>query len=88
MKIVTINDIIEVINATENLSIGAEQITESLPDLGMDSITFIQIIVELEELFDCEVSDSKLMISEMNTVQKIFEVFCESTKKMVEKSDV
>ena len=43
-------------------------------DLGMDSITFVQIIVALEEEFECEIPDSKLLITEMNTIQKIVEV--------------
>ena len=46
----------------------------------MDSITFIQIIVKLEETFDCEIPDSKLLISEMDTVQKIFDVLQELYK--------
>lgn len=45
-----------------------------MQDLGMDSITFIQIIVGLEEAFDCEIPDSKLLITEMNTAQKMIEV--------------
>ena len=47
---------------------------EDLSELGMDSITFIKIIVALEEEFECEVPDSKLLISEMNTVNKIVQV--------------
>ena len=40
----------------------------------MDSISFIQTIVSLEEEFECEIPDSKLLISEMNTVNKIIDV--------------
>lgn len=40
----------------------------------MDSITFIRIIVSLEEEFECETPDSKLLLTEMNTVYKMFEV--------------
>ena len=40
----------------------------------MDSITFIKIIVAVEEKFECEIPDSKLLIGEMNTANKIFQV--------------
>ena len=43
----------------------------------MDSMTFIKIIVDLEEEFDCEIPDSKLLFSEMNTVNKIMQVLTE-----------
>lgn len=80
MKEITINHILEIINESDNIEINAEQLEESLPNLGMDSITFIQIIVKLEETFDCEIPDSKLLISEMDTVQKIFDVLQELYK--------
>lgn len=77
MKAVSVADILNVINNSEKLDISEEQLDEKLPDLGMDSITFIQIIVGLEEVFDCEIPDSKLLISEMDTVQKMFNVLQE-----------
>ena len=40
----------------------------------MDSITFIKIIVAVEEEFECEIPDSKLLLGEMNTVNKIVQV--------------
>lgn len=80
MKEVTVEDILRVINSLGNIEISTEQLDESLPDLGMDSISFIQIVVGLEEAFDCEIPDSKLLISEMDTVQKIFDVLQEVYK--------
>lgn len=80
MKEVTVEDILRVINSLDNIEISTEQLDESLPDLGMDSISFIQIVVGLEEAFDCEIPDSKLLISEMDTVQKIFDVLQEVYK--------
>ena len=77
MKEVTINRILDVINEFENIEINDKQLDEKLSELGMDSITFIQIIVKLEETFDCEIPDSKLLISEMNTVHKMFDVLQE-----------
>lgn len=74
MNVVTIENVLEVINSTEKLEITAEQLEENLPDLGMDSITFIQIIVALEEEFECEIPDEKLLITEMDTAQKMIDV--------------
>lgn len=77
MKEVTVEGVLRVINLLDNIEVSAEQLDESLPDLGMDSISFIQIVVGLEESFDCEIPDSKLLISEMDTVQKMLDVLQE-----------
>lgn len=45
-----------------------------IDDLGMDSITFIAIIVELESYFDIEVPDDMLLIENFMYVDKIFSI--------------
>lgn len=80
MKEVTINGILSVINKSENIEINYKQLDENLLGLGMDSIAFIQIIVGLEEMFDCEIPDSKLLISELDTARKMFDVLQELYK--------
>lgn len=77
MKEVTVEGILRVINSLDNIEVSAEQLDEYLPYLGMDSISFIQIVVGLEETFDCEIPDSKLLISEMDTVRKMLDVLQE-----------
>ena len=77
MKEVTVDGILRVINSLDNIEVSTEQLDEYLPNLGMDSISFIQIVVGLEETFDCEIPDSKLLISEMDTVQKMLDVLQE-----------
>ncbi len=74
MNAVTIENVLEVVNSTEKFEITTKQLEENLPDLGMDSVTFIQIIVALEEKFECEIPDEKLLITEMDTVQKMIDV--------------
>ena len=74
MNAVTIENVLDVVNSTEKFEITAKQLEENLPDLGMDSITFIQIIVALEEKFECEIPDEKLLVTEMDTVQKMIDV--------------
>ena len=74
MKEVTVEKVLNVVNFSERFTITAEQLDQEFADLGIDSITFIQIIVGLEEEFECDIPDSKLLISEMNTVQKMIDV--------------
>lgn len=47
---------------------------DDLVEYGMESISFIRIIVALEEFYECEIPEDKLLISEMGTVQKIMDV--------------
>lgn len=77
MKEITLMDVINVINKSEKLNLSANQLEDNLSELGMDSITFIQIIVGLEEAFNCEIPDSKLLITEMDTVRKMYDVLRE-----------
>ena len=77
MKEVTIEGVLAVINEAENLEIGKDQLEDNLTECGMDSITFIQIIVAIEETFECEIPDSKLLLTEMDTVQKMIDVLQE-----------
>lgn len=75
MKEILFDKIREIINSClENVEIFEDMMNEDLTKMGMDSITFIRIIVALEEEFECEVPDSKLLITEMNTVAKMIQV--------------
>ena len=74
MKEVSTAIVLEIINRSENMEVSQEQLEDNLPALGMDSITFIQIVVALEEAFECEIPDEKLLITEMDTVQKMVDV--------------
>ena len=75
MKEITVKKVIETLNENiENTEVTEDRLDEDLSELGMDSITFIKIIVALEEEYECEIPDSKLLIGEMNTANKIFQV--------------
>ena len=50
----------------------------------MDSITFIRIVVELEETFNIEIPDEFLLIPEMNTVEKMMNIVLAATEMMSE----
>ena len=70
----SIKKVLEILNNVGNFGIDEAQLDDNLLDLGMDSMMFIQVIVALEEVFACEIPDSKLVIAEMNTAQKIFDI--------------
>ena len=75
MKVIDINKVIEILNASiENAELSSDKETANLTEQGMDSIAFVQIIVAIEEEFECEIPDSKLLITEMDTVEKIMNV--------------
>ncbi len=63
---------------SEELTI--EQIDTNLSSIGMSSIDFVRIIVGLEEEFDCEIPDSKLLISEMDTISKMYQAIVQCMK--------
>jgi len=62
----------ENLNATE--SIETFDINENLQNIGMDSIAFVKIIVELEGNFDIEFPSEKLIIAEAGTINKLCEI--------------
>ena len=78
MKKVSLEEVLAIINLElQEYEVKQEHITENLFNLGMDSLTFIKMVVALEETFDCEIPDSKLLPTEMNTVEKIMNVLQE-----------
>jgi len=75
MKEINTNKVIDILNVNiKNAEITSDKLDQSLIELGMESITFIQIIVAIEEEFECEIPDSKLLITEMDTAEKIMNV--------------
>jgi len=75
MKEIEQAKIINIINKyIEDADITPEKADDDLTGLGMDSSIFIRIAVTLEEEFDCEIPDTKLLIDKLNTVNKIYEV--------------
>ena len=75
MKDVTVEKVLHILNENiESAEITLKNLEDDLSSIGVDSIGFVNIIVSLEEEFDCEIPDSKLLISEMNTAQKIIDI--------------
>jgi len=74
MKEIAKERILEIVNSVQDMEVTVDQCDDDLLELGLDSIKFIQIIVSLEETFECEIPDEKLLLTEMNSVNKMFEV--------------
>ena len=91
MKEITKEEILEIVNSVQDMEVTVDQCDDDLLELGLDSIKFIQIIVSLEETFECEIPDEKLLLTEMNSVNKMLEVLklavSESDKSVLESSD-
>jgi len=86
MKKVDIDTLLRIINQVlldnDNNHEEYSPITETTLDSDFteedfDSILFIKLIVIIEEEFECEIPDENLLISEMNTVNKIYNVLKE-----------
>ena len=72
----------------DNIKIDAEQIDKDLSVIGMDSLVFMRVIVALEEEFDIEIPDEKLLMPEMNTVSKILDVVSTTLAEKHEDSEI
>ena len=57
--------------AQENVDRDLLEYVNLVDDLGMDSLTFISIVVEVESVFGIEVPDEVLLMEEWQTVEKI-----------------
>ena len=66
---IKVNEIVDSI--LEDYAVQKDKEDCDLDLIGMDSMKFISIIVELETFFKIEFSDEYLVIENMNTVHKI-----------------
>ncbi len=70
-----LDKVLQILNANiENVEITSKQMEDDLSAIGLDSITFIRVIVAFEEEFDIEIPDEHLLLTEMNTIFKMTDV--------------
>ena len=75
MSEISVYDVLEVVNNNLNNSkISNNQLDVDIFKGYVDSVTFVQTLVELEEKFNCTIPDSKLLPDEMNTINKIYKI--------------
>ena len=60
---------------------------ELISDLGFNSLSFIQLIINLEKEFDITFAEDLLIMSEVSTVEKITDVVIEYLEKKGELHD-
>lgn len=66
--------VMDIVNSVLETKLSNENVQDNLAQIGMDSIKFIQIVVALEESFEIEVPDEKLLITTMGTLEQMIEV--------------
>jgi acyl carrier protein len=87
MTKISIEAVLDLVNTIlENTRLTVKQADDDLTRYGMDSISFIRMIVTIEELFEVEVPDEYMLFNEMNTVNKICKLlnFLKRTNKPIE----
>ena len=83
MKEGTTNGVLAALEGVDHLHVTKEDFSTDLSKLGMDSIMFIGIVVALEEAFDCEFPDAKLLPTEMKTIQDMVDVLQELYEEQI-----
>ena len=74
--------VVEIINSNvENANLEIAQADEELTLYGMDSISFIKIVINIEQTFEIVIPDEKLIISEMGTLNKMVGVIVKVLNK-------
>lgn len=56
------------------LDIETVDYNENLIDLGLDSLKYVKLIIEIEDYYDIEFPDEKLVIKESNSILKLSEI--------------
>ena len=67
-------NVVCVVNTIMETDLNNKNMQDNLQKMGMDSIKFVKIVIELEERFDIEVPDEKLLITEMSTLSQLVAV--------------
>ena len=66
-------NIFEIVKNILNID-NIESSEADLTQHGMESIKFIQIVISMENQFNIEIPDNKLLINEMQTISKMIDV--------------
>lgn len=74
MKEKIYNILKSILSIDENVLLDGDQ---SLEEFGLDSMLFIEMVVELEISFDVEIPDEYLLIQSLDTINKIFAIITE-----------
>jgi len=67
--------VMELVKKTMVLTVDESEINENteLVDIGMDSISFITLIAEIEDYYEVEFPEDKLIIENSSTIAKLID---------------
>jgi len=67
------NEIREILYKIITVTIPTDEITyeTNLQDIGINSLTFVRLIIEIEGFFNIEFPHDKLIISELGTIKEL-----------------
>lgn len=69
------NEIREIVlGVMNNPELNSATIEDDLQNFGMNSILFIKIVVEIENRFNIEFPDEKLLITQAGTIKELCEI--------------
>ena len=75
MENVMLQEVVDIVRTcVGNKEITICQVDEDLDKLGVDSLMFMQIIISLENKYECEVPENKLTLYKLDTIRKLYEV--------------
>ena len=75
MNFATIENVISIVNMNiGDIKLNKSNIYDDLVQFGIDSLSFIKIIMILENYYKVEVPDVYLILSRMNTIKKIKDI--------------
>lgn len=72
--------VLEVASKILLLEVEKLNINISMDELGVDSLKYIQMVVELEEIFDIEFEDEKLFVNSFNSLEGLSQYIKETVK--------
>lgn len=74
-----IDEVIEIVNdALKTNVITRKNIETNLMEFGLDSLSMIKVIINIEKKFNCEIPDSEIIYSKLDTISKIYNVLIEN----------
>jgi len=70
------NEITKIIQDTIQLTVPIEslELDTRLENVGLDSITFIRIVVQIEDQFDMEFPEDRLLLTQAGTIKDLCEI--------------
>ncbi len=72
----------------QSFDVGIIEHVDLIDDVGIDSLTFISLVVEIEAKFEINIADEKLLISNFRTVDDIEKIIiCELEGNYKEKEE-